>query len=153
VNREKEFKAFIGIDWANAKHDICLQSSTLKKHEYLVLPNKVSEIDAWSQGLHYRFKGKIAVGIELSKGPVVYALQKFDFFVIFPIHPATLAKYRETFTPSRAKDDPTDALLAVELIRRFPEKFKRLNPQSKEMRALSNQKCSKTVLSAGIRVV
>jgi len=63
--------------------------------------------------LHQRFNGPIAVAIELSKGPIVSALQKYDFIVIYPINPYTLAKYRVTFTPSRAKDDPTDAELAV----------------------------------------
>ena len=46
--------------------------------------------------------------------------KKYDFFVIFPVHPSTLAKYREAFTPSRAKDDPTDAELALDLILRHP---------------------------------
>ncbi len=51
--------------------------------------------------MHQRFGGPIAVALELSKGPLVYALQKYDFFVLFPINPSTLAKYREAFTPSR----------------------------------------------------
>jgi transposase len=77
------------------------------------------------------------VAIELSKGPMVYALQKYSFFVIFPINPSTLAKYRIAFKPSRAKDDPTDAELALELLCKHPEKFKPLSPQSNELRALS----------------
>ena len=59
--------------------------------------------------------------LELAKGPLVYALQKYDFFVLFPVNPATLAKYREAFKPSRAKDDPTDAELALELLLRHRE--------------------------------
>ena len=76
--------------------------------------------------------------MELTKGPIVSALQKYDFFVIFPVNPSTLAKYREAFTPSRAKDDPTDAELAVDLILRHPEHFKPLKPQSVEMRTLTS---------------
>jgi hypothetical protein len=53
-------------------------------------------------------------GEVLLSGPIVYALQKYDFLVLFPINPSTLAKYREAFTPSRAKDDPTDAELALD---------------------------------------
>jgi hypothetical protein len=33
--------------------------------------------------------------------------------VLFPVNPAMLAKYREAFVPSRAKDDPTDAEIAL----------------------------------------
>ena len=54
--------------------------------------------------------------LELSKGPLVSALQRYDFFVLFPVNPSMLAKYREAFKPSRAKDDPTDAELAVDLV-------------------------------------
>jgi len=74
--------------------------------------------------------------LELSKGPIVSALQKYDFFVLFPINPLMLAKYRQAFKPSRAKDDPTDAELAVDLVLRHPDRFKSLNPQSIEMRTL-----------------
>ena len=48
----------------------------------------------------------------------------------------TLAKYREAFTPSRAKDDPTDAELALDLLVRHPERFAPLRPQSVAMRTL-----------------
>ena len=40
------------------------------------------------------------------------------------------------FNPSRAKDDPTDAELALDLIVRHPHRFKPLNPQSVEIRTL-----------------
>jgi hypothetical protein len=66
----------------------------------------------------------------------VYALQKYDFFVLFPINPTTLAKYREAFKPSRAKDDPTDTELALDLLLRHPDRFKPLRPQSVAMRTL-----------------
>ena len=46
--------------------------------------------------------------LELSKGPLVYALQKYDYLKRFPVNPATLAKYRQAFIPSQAKDDPTE---------------------------------------------
>jgi len=59
------------------------------------------------------FGGPIAIALELAQGPIVYGLQKYDFLVLFPINPSTLAKYREAFTLSRAKDDPTEAELAL----------------------------------------
>ena len=74
----------------------------------------------------------------MSKGPIVYALQKYDFFVIFPVNSSTLAKYREAFSPSRAKDDPTDAELVLDLILCHPDRFKPLIPQSVEIRTLAS---------------
>ena len=48
-----------------------------------------------------------------------------------------LAKYRQAFVPSQAKDDPTDAELALELLTRHPERFNPLQPQSANMRRLA----------------
>ena len=131
------FAAFVGIDWADTKHDVCIQSANSLRREFAVIPHQVEEIDEWAQSLHRRFSGPIAIAVELSKGPIVYALQKYDYFVIFPINPSTLAKYREAFQPSRAKDDPTDAELALDLILRHPERFEPLQPQSVEIRELA----------------
>jgi transposase len=47
-----------------------------------------------------------------------------------------LAKYRQAFKPFRAKDDPTEAALAVDLVLRHRDRFKTLRPQSVEMRSL-----------------
>jgi hypothetical protein len=44
--------------------------------------------------------------------------------VLFPINPSTLAKYREAFQPSGAKDNPADAELALDLlVRHLSERF------------------------------
>ncbi|MBC7676928.1 MAG: IS110 family transposase, partial [Rhodoferax sp.] len=130
------FSAFIGLDWANSKHDICVQAAGSDHREFSQFLHTPASIDQWAHAMHARFGGLIAVALELSKGPIVYALQKYDFFIIFPINPTTLAKYREAFQPSHAKDDPTDAEHALELLLRHPDKFKPLRPQSAAMRTL-----------------
>src|SRR5207248_11265519 len=61
----------------------------------------------------------------------------YDFVVLFPIHPLTLARYREAFTPSRAKDDPTDAELQLELLLTHRDTLQPLQRQSPTMRALA----------------
>jgi transposase len=63
-------------------------------------------------------------------------LLEHDFFVLFPVQPATLARYRLAFTPSRAKDDPTDAELVLELLLRHPDKLQRLESENAAMRSL-----------------
>ncbi|MEQ1546518.1 transposase [Methyloglobulus sp.] len=133
----QSFTAFVGIDWADKKHDVCVQSADSETREFSVIPHKVEMINDWAQSLIQRFGSPIAVAVELSKGPIVSALQKFDCFVICPINPLTLAKYRQAFTPSRAKDDPTNAEFAVDILLRHPDRFKPLRPQSMEMRALA----------------
>jgi hypothetical protein len=132
----QQFTAYVGIDWADTKHDICLQATGNARREFDCIPHQVARIDEWAKSLYQRFGGPIAVALELARGPIVAALQKYDFFVLFPINPSTLAKYREAFKPSRAKDDPTDAELALELLLRHPERFAPLRPQSVAMRSL-----------------
>ncbi|MGB8882355.1 MAG: transposase, partial [Azonexus sp.] len=130
------FTAYVGIDWADTKHDACLQAVGSKQREFACIPHQMHRIDEWAKLLHQRFGGTIAVALELAKGPIVYALQKYDFIVLFPINPLTLAKYRQAFKPSRAKDDPTDAELALDLLLRHPERFAPIQPQSVAMRSL-----------------
>lgn len=133
-----EFTAVIGIDWSDTKHDICIQPAGSGEREFERIAHQPRHIERWAHAVHHRFGGPIAVVLELSKGPIVSALQKYDFFVLFPVNPSMLAKYREAFKPSRAKDDPTDAELAVELVLRHRDRFKPLKPQSIELRALAH---------------
>src|SRR5215470_18872196 len=130
--------AFIGLDWADARHDGCLQAAGTAKRECFQLEHTPEAIDAWVTTLRTRFNGQpLAVCLELNKGPIVSALQNYDFLVLFPVNPLTVAKYREAFTPSRAKDDPTDAELQVELLLKHRDKLSPLRPQSPTMRALA----------------
>src|SRR5215510_8092793 len=132
------FAAFVGIDWADVKHDGCLQAAGSTKRECFQLEHTPEAIDAWVTTLRTRFHGHpVAVCLELNKGPLVFALRKYDFLILFPLNPLTLARYREAFTPSRAKDDPTDAALQLELLLAHRAKLQPLHPQSPAMRALA----------------
>jgi transposase len=132
-----EFAAFVGLDWADAKHDVCLQAAGSETREFSVLAHTPETIDEWVSTLRKRFKGQpIAICLELNKGPIVYALRKYDDLVLFPVNPLTLARYREAFAPSHAKDDPTDAELQLELLLKHRDKLTPLKPQSPAMRAL-----------------
>jgi transposase len=134
---EQSFTALVGIDWSDKKHDFCLQGVGSQKREFGVVAHRPEAIDQWARALHQRFGGPIAVCLEIAKGPLVHALQRYAFIVLFPVNPAMLAKYREAFVPSRAKDDPTDAEIALELLLRHREELQPLKPQSAAMRALT----------------
>jgi len=132
-----DFAAFVGIDWADRKHDVCLAAPDSGKPESSVIDHRPTVIRDWARGLRERFPaGSIAVCLELSQGPIVSALLEHDFFVIFPVNPSTLAKYRRAFTPSGAKDDPTDAQIALDLLVRHRDKLKPLRREGADMRAL-----------------
>ena len=101
---DTEFSAFVGLDWADKKHDICLQAAGCEDREFDRFAHQVTAIEQWALSLQQRFGGRIAVALELAKGPIVYALQKYDFLVLFPIDPSMLAKYRETRVPYRYRN-------------------------------------------------
>ena len=136
-SQPSDFAAVIGLDWADRKHDICLLETGQQLPEFSVLEHDPVAIDAWAARLRKRFAGRpIAVCVELARGPIVSALLEYDFFVIFPINPAMLAKYRRAFSPSRAKDDPKDAFLALDLFRHHFDRLSPLRRESAAMRAL-----------------
>jgi hypothetical protein len=46
-----------------------------------------------AHSMHQRFGGPIAIALERSKGPIVYALQTYQFFKLFPLNPSMRAKH------------------------------------------------------------
>ena len=67
---------------------------------------------------------------------MIFALLKYDFLVLYPVNPATLAKYRKAFSPSGAKDDPTDAEYAVDLLIHHRERLTAWHPDDEKTRTL-----------------
>jgi transposase len=132
-----EFAACIGIDWGDKEHSVCLQVAGSQKVERWKVKHTPEELDAWLLGLLTRFEGRpVAVCLELARGPIVSVLLRYDFVTVFPVNPQTLARYREAWAPSGAKDDPSDAKLALEVLQTHRDKLSPLRPQSAEMRAL-----------------
>ena len=122
---------------ADQKHDLCLVDCSTNKRDKTVLKHTPEAIDEWAISLRTRFSGqKIAVCLEQSRGPLIYALLKYDFLVLYSVNPTTLAKYREAFSPSRAKDDPQDAEYLVELLIQHRDRLKPWLPDDEKTRTL-----------------
>ncbi len=133
----EHFAALIGIDWSDTKHDVCLVDTATGSQELSIVKQQPASLDEWARGLRTRFHGEhLAVCLEQSRGPLIYALLKYDFLVLYPVNPKTLAKFREAFTPSRAKDDPTDAAYLVELLIHHRERLKQWLPDDEKTRTL-----------------
>jgi transposase len=136
--RNRREVAYVGIDWSDRKHDICLYDVETQSHEFSVIEHRPEKIDQWVESLRRRYGGRrIAICTEQKRGPLIYALCKYDFLVLFPVNPRTVAKYRQAFKPSRAKDDPTDAALLAELLCKHRDRLHPWEAQSTEMRTLT----------------
>ena len=132
-----EFAAYLGIDWLDQKHDLCLIDSATGKKESSILTHSPEAIDDWAIRLHAHFSGqRVAVCLEQSRGPLIFAPMKYDFLVLYPINPSTLASYREAFSPSGAKDVPTDADYMAEIVCTHRDRLRAWLPEDEKTRRL-----------------
>ncbi len=134
----EEFAAFVGLDWADAKHDIGVQATGTERREVLILEHRPEAIDAWVHTLRTRCNGQpVAVCLALHNGPIVSALRQYAFLVLLPGNPLLLAKSRKDVTPNRTQTAHPDAELQVALLRKHRATLTPLTPQSPTMRALA----------------
>ena len=113
-----ELVACVGLDWADQRHAICLRATGSSEPEFCQLEQKPDALHGWVAQLRIRFQAQpIGIAIEQSRGAVIHALMMYDFLVLYPINPKALARYREAFRTSGAKDDPSDAELLLDFLR------------------------------------
>ena len=148
----QEFAAFLALDWADQEHAFRLQVVGQSKIETGTLEQKPEVLGPWLAQLRERFGGRpIAVGLEQSRGGLIHALMAYDFLVLYPIHPTTVAKYREAFKSSGAKNDPLDAGQILEILTKHQDRLHRLNPDTVETRLLGrlveDRRWSMTIIS------
>lgn len=133
-----EFAARIGLDWGDVSHAVALRAATSGQTETLTLPSSPEELRAWLEQLKTRFGGKpVALAIETSKGPLIHLFFDVPWLTIYPIHPATSARYRKAFAPSGAKDDQPDAAVLLDLLIHHRQKLRPLVSEDAATRRLS----------------
>lgn len=124
VPMETEILAYVGLDWADPQHVTCCQAAGSTSVETAVVKQRPEELQAWVAQLRRRFpQGLVAIALEQSRGAVIAALMHYDFLRLYPINPKSLARYRETFSSSGAKDDPNDAALLLDLLVKHRDRF------------------------------
>jgi transposase len=134
---ENEWAAFAAIDWADQQHFWRLVPAGSEQAEQGELENTPEAVEVWATALQQRFGGRlIAVCLEQKRGALVYMLAKYAHLVLFPVHPTTAARYRETWAPSGAKSDPSDTASLLDLLMRHRERLRPLQPDTVETRLL-----------------
>jgi len=130
-----DFAAFVGIDWGDQKHAVCLRTDGVEVQREL--PQRAGEIEAWAMELRTRFGGRpVAVCLEQSRGPLIYALLKYEFLVLFPLNPLQATRYREALYPSGSKDDPLDARLLCLFLETHHDRLRAWQPDDEATRLL-----------------
>src|ERR1700686_296697 len=136
---EGDFAALIGLDWGSQSHALCLQDCTTGERETFTLEHTPEAIAHWAEELHQRFpQGRIALCLEQAKGALISSLMAYPFLVLYPVNPATAARYRQAFKTSRAKSDPSDAQVCLELLLQHRDKLTPWLPDDPQTRELAH---------------
>jgi len=134
---EETIAAYIGLDWADKEHEVTMLDVETGQVESRKLKQESEALIDWVQSLRQRFSGgKVAIAVEQRKGALIYALMGYDFLILYPVNPKTLARFREAFNTSGAKSDPLDSQLLLDLIRLHRDKLRPWVPEDADTRLL-----------------
>jgi len=133
-----DYAAFLAMDWADQEHAWSLQVAGQDNKETGKLKQQPEVLGPWLAQLRERFGNRpVAVALEQSRGALIHALLSYDFLVIYPLHPTTVAKFREAFKSSGAKSDPLDTDQILEILTKHLKQLKPLRPDTEETRLLA----------------
>ncbi len=109
---------FVGVDWAEAHHDVCVEDEHGKRLGLGRLPEGVEGIARFHDlvGEHVEEPGEVVIGIETDRGLFVTALLAAGYQV-FAVNPMSTSRYRDRHSTSGAKSDPGDAKVLADMVR------------------------------------
>lgn len=123
---------FAGIDWASKAHAVCVVDGAGRVVLRLDIPHSQEGIERLIRQLK-SFQG-LRIAIERPSGVLVDALIEAALTVV-PIHPNVLKASRARYRGA-GKTDPADAYMLADILRTDGHRFRSLEPQSDEIRAL-----------------
>ena len=109
---------FVGDDWAEDHHDVCLIDEAGKRLASRRLPEGLAGFGQLHALIaeHVAEPDQVVIGIETDRGLWVGALAAVGYQV-FAINPLAVARYRDRHHVSGAKSDAGDAKLLADLVR------------------------------------
>ena len=128
---------YVGIDWADDHHDVCLTDDTATTLAEFQIAHSAAGFaslhDAIAQ--HQSDPTQVLVALETSRGLLVYDLLCQGYHV-YAINPKAVNRYKDRHVLSSAKDDRLDALAQAHLLRTDRHRFKPLVPAPEQYRLL-----------------
>jgi transposase len=115
---ERSQMIFVGVDWAEAHHDVHVEDEAGKRLGGGRLPEGVEGIARFHElvGAHTEDAGDVVIGIETDRGLFVSALIATGYQV-YAVNPMSTSRYRERHSSSGAKSDPGDAKVLADMVR------------------------------------
>ena len=108
-----------GIDWAERHHDVAVIDDAGQRVAKARIGNDAAGFGQLLDLLAAHSDQSptaIPVAIETAKGLLPAALRAAGF-VVFPINPLAVSRYRDRYSPSRAKSDSADAFVLANILR------------------------------------
>lgn len=135
-----DYAALVALDWGDKQHAFAWQKTGTERLESGAIEATPEALLEWLEALHQSCDGRpVALAIEAGRNALLHALFAQSWLTIYPVHPATSARFRRAFTPSGAKDDGPDARCLLKLLRLHREQLTPLaldQPQTRELAAL-----------------
>jgi hypothetical protein len=50
------YSVYVGIDWANDKHDLCIQQANSDTRRFKIIKHSAKTINDWIKSLHKQYK-------------------------------------------------------------------------------------------------
>jgi transposase len=109
---------YLGIDWAEDHHDLCLLDETGERVATARVPDGVEGLRRLHElvGLHADSAESVFVGIETDRGLFVQGLVASGY-TVYAINPYAVSRYRDRHSTSGAKSDRGDAKILADLVR------------------------------------
>ncbi len=109
---------FVGVDWAEAHHDVYVQDEDGKRAAGGRLPEGVEGIARFHEmvGVHAEEPAEVVIGIETDRGLFVGALVAAGY-AVFAVNRMSTSRYRDRHSTSGAKSDPGDAKVLADMVR------------------------------------
>ena len=109
---------FVGVDWAETHHDICVLDEAGDALARKRIPDTLLGVRALHEllGAHAEEPEEVVVGIEKDRGLIVTAMLGAHYRV-YAVNPMSAARYRERHVTSGSKSDPGDAKVLADLVR------------------------------------
>jgi transposase len=109
---------FVGVDWAEAHHDVFVMDEGGRRLAGGRLPEGVEGIARFHElvGAHAEDPDEVVIGIETDRGLFVSALVTAGYNV-FAVNPMSTSRYRDRHSSSGAKSDPGDAKVLADMVR------------------------------------
>ena len=109
---------FVGNDWAEGHHDVCLMDEGGSRLGFARLPEGLAGVARWHEMIaeHASDPADVVVGIESDRGLWVGALVAAGYLV-YAINPRAVSRYRDRHSLGGAKSDRSDAKVLADLVR------------------------------------